>query len=329
MSYFVPSLKPTTSSQAFNTVMTSLPPRPFVESTSSTIILMGWTSMTLFAVYLTPWALKDWSISCQGWASHSLPTSRSLLEPKSTPRSQSHPHLSFLCVKEHINTTQTYIGQHVTCPSNTLLALLKRRLAKTMWQGHPSTVCPWRWRHLLHLIQLPPQHSSVHPLGQRGDRGGEQPLISLLTPLLAQSPRELTPLLVHDLCSLHHRYRPTDNASLRDGHEVLEWSQLGGYVICLQRGCRHQVKGRKLDPVLVRLKSLLSPCSREIQTMIWPFPINLQYIDMKRTEVVSAPTILYLLNWDLGDIINSPEILVGYGSSHVDSPDISCFSRWF
>ena len=55
-------------------------------------------------------------------------------------RSKSPPYLSFIFVKEHIDTTQTYIGQHVTCPSSTLLARLTRRLAETMWQGHPGTV---------------------------------------------------------------------------------------------------------------------------------------------------------------------------------------------
>ena len=57
---------------------------------------------------------------------------------------------------------------------------------------------------------------------------------------------------------------------------------------------RHQVQGWKLDPVLV--KSLPSPCSREIQTLIRPSPTYLPYIDMKRIDVVSALTILYFLN---------------------------------
>ena len=46
----------------------------------------------------------------------------------------------------------------------------------------------------------------------------------------------------------------------------------------------HQVQGRELEPMLVQLKSLLSPCSREIQT---PHMDQISIYHRRRTDVQS------------------------------------------
>ena len=142
MSYFVPSLTPTTSSQAFNTVMTSLSPKTlcrehvihnhpygvnFNDSVCCLSHPMGTQRLIYFLSRVGFTFATDLSIFTGTKVYAKIPKS-----------STSIIHLCKGAYRYHSNlywATRYLSVKYVTSAAN------ERRLAETMWQGHPSTVC--------------------------------------------------------------------------------------------------------------------------------------------------------------------------------------------
>ena len=123
MSYFVPSLKPTASSQRASLQhCCNFPPTQDPLSRTRHAHHLECVKSNDSLIYFILCALKDWSISFQGLALHSLLHFRSLLDPdKVYPQDPTviHSYQSF--VWRVISRPCKPIGQYVTCQNQACL----------------------------------------------------------------------------------------------------------------------------------------------------------------------------------------------------------------